>query len=76
VFVRQLTFRDWSNQVAAQLPAVTANNVPLEAIEQSEKRPFAALVCEAKAAARIAVSWSLNWRALLQRKRKFGDTLQ
>jgi hypothetical protein len=29
--------------------------VPIEAIEQSEKRPFAALVHEAKAAARIAV---------------------
>jgi hypothetical protein len=46
------------------------NFVPL-AIEQSEKRPFAALVCEAKAAARIAVSFSLNWRARLQRKQPY-----
>jgi hypothetical protein len=43
------------NQIARLQSLVNTNFVPLEAIEQSEKRPFAALVREAKAAARIAV---------------------
>jgi hypothetical protein len=54
------------NQIAGLLSLVGTSFVPLEAIEQSEKRPFAALVREAKAAARIAVSSSLNWRAFPQ----------
>ena len=43
-----------------QKPLVAFGCVSLEVIEQSEKRPFVALVREAKAAARIAVSISLN----------------
>jgi hypothetical protein len=71
---------DGESWIAVQPTFVEANFVPLEAIEQSEKRPFAALVREAKAAARIAV-FSLNWRASVQRayapcsKRNwFGET--
>jgi hypothetical protein len=64
------------NQIAKLQSLVNTNNVPLEAIEQSEKQPFAALIREAKAAARIAVSFSLNWRACLQRKRAFAMLTQ
>jgi hypothetical protein len=71
-----LTFEVSSNQVPAQLPVVIANNVPLEAIEQSEKRPFAALVREAKAATQIAVSFSLNWRSLPPRQRSYVLTFR
>jgi hypothetical protein len=46
-----------------QESAAFSRRTPLEAIEQSEKQPFAALIREAKAAARIAAPISLNWRA-------------
>ena len=41
--------------------------VPQEAVEQSQDRPFAALVLDAKAVAQITGSFSLTWPALVQR---------
>ena len=43
--------------------------VPQEAVEQSQDRPFAALVLDAKAVAQITGSFSLTWPAPGQPKR-------
>ena len=40
------------------------SKVPLEVIEQSEERTFAALVPDAKAVTQVTGSFSLNRRAL------------
>ncbi len=53
-----------ANRDALNRPVVTTNLVPLEAIEQSEKRPFAALVSEAKAATRIACGLHIPLRSI------------
>ena len=46
---------------------MTGSSVPQEAVEQSQDRPFAALVLDAKAVAQITGSFSLTWPALVQR---------
>ena len=52
-----------------QLEMASPNYVPQEAVEQSQDRPFAALVLDAKAVAQITGSFSLTWPALVQRNR-------
>ena len=46
---------------------MVTRKVPQEAVEQSQDRPFAALVLDAKAVAQITGSFSLTWPALVQR---------
>ena len=43
--------------LAIQLEMASANNVPLEVIEQSQDRPFAALVLDVKAVTQITGSF-------------------
>ncbi|TSA09746.1 MAG: hypothetical protein D4R79_13110 [Comamonadaceae bacterium] len=44
-----------------------ANKVPIAVSHESQDRPFAALVLDAKAVAQITGSFSLTWPALAQR---------
>ena len=46
---------------------MATRKVPQEAVEQSQERPFVALVLDAKAVAQITGSFSLTWRASVQR---------
>jgi hypothetical protein len=69
VIARNLTFEVLSNQVAVELSVVNANNVPIADDGNIQDLTFVAVSRKAKAAVQIAVSTSLNWRALVQRYR-------
>lgn len=50
---------------------MSANNVPIPDSHNLGDRTFAAVVREAEAGAQITGSFSLTWRALLQRVQSF-----
>jgi len=60
VLARNLTFGVSTNQLAAQLPVVTANNVPIPVTNESQNWPFAAAVREVEAVGQVSSSFSLT----------------
>jgi hypothetical protein len=64
VLARNLTFEVSSNQVAAQLLVLTANNVPIPATGESQDRTFAATVRDTEAVGQITGSYSHNHDAM------------